>query len=212
MSAMRSQESTVPRFNLMISEQEVVRYLLSIFDMEVAKTGKRLQRTAALTNAIQAAAHWIVAPERVGLKIMGKPGTGKSTLVMSMKRLIEEYWVITNQRDVPGLLIKPALLIADSCLRGDTTMSITELVSRPALAIDDMGLEPTTIKYYGSELMPIRDIVHERINQNRITIVATNLNETEIRNKYGARLCDRLRDMTTIILDGESHRCNTTIK
>ena len=82
------------------------------------------------------------------------------------------------------------------------------MIKKTALAIDDLGLEPITVKYYGTELMPIHDIVHQRINDNAPTVIVTNLDESKILKMYGLRLHDRMKDMSTIILDGISNRNN----
>lgn len=207
MTELVSQPVTVRGFNLVLPESDVVRYLEISFARLVMETGKRVRSSQPLHDAFEKAAHWLVAPDRVGLKIMGGPGTGKSTLVKAMQEVINRY-NMSRSFGAFGLVIQPALLIADRCLRGDPEMSITTMIKKPALAIDDMGLEPVTVKYYGSELMPVRDIVHQRINDNAPTIIVTNLNESDILKKYGPRLHDRMKDMSTIILDGDSNRTN----
>lgn len=207
MTELTSQPATVKGFNLQLAEVDVVRYLRIAFKCRVKNTGKEVRNSQPLNEAFAKAAHWLVAPDRIGLKILGGPGTGKSTLVKAMQDVIIRYNLSQPLGGI-GLNIQPALLIADRCLRGDPEMSITAMIGKAALAIDDLGLEPVTVKYYGSELMPIRDIVHQRINNDAPTIIITNLNQDDIHRKYGERLRDRLKDMTTIILDGESNRSN----
>lgn len=207
MTELVSQPITVRGFNLKLPESDVARYLEIVFGRLVMETGKRVRNSQPLHDAFTKAAHWLVAPDRIGLKIMGGPGTGKSTLVKAMQEVINQY-NMSQPFGAIGLVIQPALLIADRCLRGDCEMSITAMIKKPALAIDDLGFEPVTVKYYGSELMPVRDIVHQRINDNAPTIIVTNLNEADILKKYGERLRDRMKDMTTIILDGISNRNN----
>lgn len=207
MTELVSQPTTVKGFNLKLAEADVVRYLKIAFKRRVMNTGKEVRNNQPLNEAVTKAAHWLVAPDRIGLKILGGPGTGKSTLVKAMQDVIIRYNLSQPFGGI-GLNIQPALLIVDRCLRGDPEMSITGLIGKAALAIDDLGLEPVSIKYYGSELMPIRDIVHQRINNDAPTIIITNLNEGDIYKKYGERLRDRLKDMSTIILDGESNRYN----
>ncbi len=207
MTALASQPVTVRGFNLKLSESDVARYLEIVFGHLVKETGKRIRNSQPLHVAFAKAAHWLVAPDRIGLKIIGRPGTGKSTLVRAMQVVINQY-NMSQPCGAIGLIIQPALLIADRCLRSDSEMSITAMIKKPALAIDDLGLEPVAVKYYGSELMPVRDIVHQRINDNAPTIIVTNLNEADILKKYGERLRDRMKDMSTIILDGDSNRSN----
>ena len=76
------------------------------------------------------------------------------------------------------------------------------------MAIDDLGVEPTTVKHYGNEIMPLADILHRRADERKVTIVVTNLDKELILDRYRERVYDRMRDMTTIILDGQSNRGN----
>lgn len=207
MNELVSRPITVRGFNMKLPESDVVRYLEIAFGRLVMETGKRIRKSQSLYDAFLKAAHWLVAPDRVGLKIMGGPGTGKSTLVKAMQEVINQY-NMSRSFGAFGLVIQPALLIVDRCLRGDPEMSITAMIKKPALAIDDLGLEPITVKYYGTELMPIHDIVHQRINDNAPTVIVTNLDESKILKTYGPRLHDRMKDMSTIILDGASNRNN----
>lgn len=207
MTELISRPAMVKGFNLNLPEDSVVKYLQMAFSIRVRETGKTIRNSPGLQDAFKKAAHWLVAPDRIGLKILGSPGTGKSTLVKAMQDVINQY-IMSQSGCRFGLIIQPALLIVDRCLRGDPEMSITKMIERPALAIDDLGLEPLAVKYYGSELMPIRDIIHQRINNDAPTIIVTNLNEDDIQKKYGERFRDRLKDMTTIILNGDSNRSN----
>ncbi len=207
MTELASQPITVRGFNLKLPESDVARYLEVAFGRLTLETGKPARYSQPLRDAFAKAAHWLVAPDRIGLKIMGGPGTGKSTLVKAMQSVINQY-NMSQPFGAIGLVIQPALLIADRCLRGDPEMSITAMIKKPALAIDDLGLEPVTVKYYGTELMPIHDIVHQRLNDNAPTVIVTNLDEAKILKMYGLRFHDRMKDMSTIILDGVSNRGN----
>ena len=87
--------------------------------------------------------------------------------------------------------------------------SITALGnSRGVIAIDDIGKEEPSVKYYGSTIMPIADIIQLRANKDLPTICITNLNEQELLKAYGSRVVDRLKDFTTIMFTGTSHRNN----
>ena len=66
-------------------------------------------------------------------------------------------------------------------------------------AIDDMGEEPTEVMSFGNVITPITDIIEERYAKRQITIITTNLDANGIKNKYGERVADRLRQMVRII-------------
>ncbi len=183
---------------------EAIRYL---FSLQCAQTGKVADISPMVIKAIEKAAHWLVNPERVSLKILGTPGTGKTTLLYAIREFIWRY----NQTQPfgrVGLPIHPALMIADSFLRGDTNFTLKNASSIPVLAIDDVGVEPTEVKYYGSEIRPLTDIILHRSNENKPTIIVSNFGEPDFLAKYGERVFDRLKDMTTILMTGESNRRN----
>lgn len=188
-------------------EAKVAEALAYLYMFKCAQTGKVADITPMVTKAIERAAHWLVNPERVSLKILGTPGTGKTTLLLAIREFIFRH----NQTQPfgrPGLYIQPALMIADSFLRNDANFDLRRASLIPILAIDDVGVEPTEVKYYGSELRPITDIILHRSNENKPTIIVSNFGESDFLNKYGERVFDRLKDMTTILMNGESNRSN----
>ena len=188
-------------------EPQVAEAITYLFSLQCAQTGKVADISPMVVKAIEKAAHWLVNPERVSLKILGTPGTGKTTLLYAIREFIWRY----NQTQPfgrVGLPIHPALMIADSFLRGDTNFTLKNASSIPVLAIDDVGVEPTEVKYYGSEIRPLTDIILHRSNENKPTIIVSNFGEPDFLAKYGERVLDRLKDMTTILMTGESNRRN----
>lgn len=202
-----SRASIARPFEIDMPEAKVTEALAYLYALKCAQTGKVADITPMVTKAIERAAHWLVNPERVSLKILGTPGTGKTTLLFAIREFIFRH----NQTQPfgrPGLCIQPALMIADSFLRNDANFDLRRATLIPILAIDDVGVEPTEVKYYGSELRPITDIILHRSNENKPTIIVSNFGESDFLNKYGERVFDRLKDMTTILMNGESNRSN----
>ena len=68
-------------------------------------------------------------------------------------------------------------MIVDAFQRKDANLDLNMAVSIPVLAIDDVGVEATEIKYYGSELRPVTDIILHRSNENKPTIIVSNFGE-----------------------------------
>lgn len=202
-----SRASIAKPFEIDMREPQVAEAITYLFSLQCAQTGKVADISPMVVKAIEKAAHWLVNPERVSLKILGTPGTGKTTLLYAIREFIWRY----NQTQPfgrVGLPIHPALMIADSFLRGDTNFTLKNASSIPVLAIDDVGVEPTEVKYYGSEIRPLTDIILHRSNENKPTIIVSNLGEPDFLAKYGERVFDRLKDMTTILMTGESNRRN----
>lgn len=202
-----SRASIARPFEIDMREPQVAEAITYLFSLQCAQTGKVADITPMVVKAIEKAAHWLVNPERVSLKILGTPGTGKTTLLYAIREFIWRY----NQTQPfgrVGLRIHPALMIVDAFQRKDANLDLNMAVSIPVLAIDDVGVEATEIKYYGSELRPVTDIILHRSNENKPTIIVSNFGEPDFLAKYGERVFDRLKDMTTILMTGESNRRN----
>ena len=75
------------------------------------------------------------------------------------------------------------------------------------LLIDDLGTEPERCLVYGEERHPMTDVILERYQDNLTTIIASNLTLDNIKDRYGARVHDRMKEMYAgIRYDGESYR------
>lgn len=191
-------------FRIGIPAHEVRDNLLSIYGRLIVESGKTVRFTPEHYRAVDLAAWWLTTGQTWGLKIMGGVGTGKSTLMEAIRLLVNDYMRQVPPQAQVFINIFDASAVAET-FRNDS--DVCQLFFRyRAVAIDDLGIEPTTVKYYGNEIMPLTDILHRRANDRKITFVVTNLDKVSIRAKYGERVYDRMRDMTTIILNGESNR------
>jgi DNA replication protein DnaC len=75
------------------------------------------------------------------------------------------------------------------------------------LAIDDLGLEPAEIMNYGNVITPAVELLSHRYNEQLMTIVTTNLDPSQIKQKYGVRIADRFREMfLKVIFKNGSYR------
>lgn len=207
MTALSSQAVTLTGFNLDLPVDTVAKYLQMAFSHNTLMTGKVFVPTDALQYAFTVASQWLVKPKRVGLKIIGGKGTGKTTLLQSIQDVVNVYRGAQSV-DTMGLRIVQTLAITEACSRGDENLTIKKMIAARALGINDLGVEPSVVKYYGLDIMPLVEIIHQRSDANIPTVITTNLNENELVRKYGDRVFDRLRDMTTILLDGTSNRNN----
>lgn len=63
------------------------------------------------------------------------------------------------------------------------------------LAVDDMGTEPVRVSDYGNDFLPLIELISRRYDSQLPTIITTNLGESQIREYYGPRIVDRLREM-----------------
>lgn len=63
------------------------------------------------------------------------------------------------------------------------------------LCIDDMGIEPITVKHYGSEISPFVEVIYHRYKKKLFTVVTSNLVDEDIKDVYGERVADRFKEM-----------------
>ena len=204
MTDSHSEQTTTATFNIALSVEVVSKAIYGNFIKLVSISGKELNMTEDHTTAIHQAAIWLTQGTTYGLKILGKPGTGKSTLLRSICMLINDY---SNGLPISrrcGLVEKNASEITEESIADAERYK--HYYNYRFLAIDDLGTEPLTVKHYGNDIMPIVDIIRRRCDNWKTTIIVSNLDGESIKNRYEGRIYDRLRDMTTILLDGQSNR------
>ena len=64
------------------------------------------------------------------------------------------------------------------------------------LIIDDLGTEPVEVNNYGTRVTPLLDLLYTRYDAMKPTIITTNFGKNQIVETYGARLFDRLCEMS----------------
>lgn len=139
-----------------------------------------------------------------GLILCGKPGTGKNHLASSIAHyVIERYQdqvLMTTAlriiRKVKSTWGKEAELTEDQVI--DT------YTSKDLLIIDEVGVQ------FGSEAEKIIlfEIINERYEQMKPTILISNLSEEELAGYVGERILDRMKEGqgTVVKFDWESYR------
>ena len=63
------------------------------------------------------------------------------------------------------------------------------------LFLDDVGVEPPTVKSWGNEYSPVVELLYYRYDLQKFTIITSNLTPDEFRQRYGDRVGDRLLEM-----------------
>lgn len=169
---------------------------------EVANRRNSLVLDDATRGHIEQAARWLIDPDgKSGLMLMGLCGNGKTTMMRSLARLIEyvtEATVGYSKRSVVTML--PAKEIARRCAAADKERKdFKELFTLEMLGIDDLGEEPKEVMSYGMVYTPLVDLIGERYDRQLATIITTNLKAEQIKDKYGVRIYDRLKEIFHII-------------
>ena len=151
---------------------------------------------------------------RTGLIMCGKNGTGKTMLcsiilqeVIRANPSIEEtYFGLKSPKRLFIEAIKMVRMIKSSWAKGSTysEQQAIEYFTKPTLlVIDELGVQ------YGSpvEAQFITEIINDRYNQNKPTILSGNLTIKEIQDLIGDRVIDRFREGgKVLVFDWESYR------
>ena len=144
--------------------------------------------------------------------LCGLYGNGKTTLAKAIARLIgfvTEHENGYSQRK--DMRLYTAKDVCRLCAAGEKFKGQYEayesLFSDPMIIIDDLGEEPKEVMVYGMIHTPIIDLLSERYANQLMTIVTTNLETNDLKEKYGPRIYDRLDEMlTSIIFENDTYR------
>ena len=137
-----------------------------------------------------------------GLILIGNPGTGKNHLVTA---LINEAIKNHNKTALFTETLKIIRAIKESWRKDGEAESqvIKSFVIPDILAIDEIGVQ------FGSETerMYLTEIINDRYNNKRPTILMGNVKVSDLGEIIGERPLDRFREGGKVIkLDGESYR------
>ncbi len=149
-----------------------------------------------------------------GILLRGQVGTGK-TLAM---RLFNNFLSEVNVRGFRILACRHAVREyrqeGDKALEryGRKCYSSDPDQRRPlVICFDDLGVEDTKAKSYGNEPSVMGDILMDRyeafIRDGMLTHVTTNLTNAQLKETYGLRIYDRMKEMFNVIkMEGKSFR------
>ncbi len=126
------------------------------------------------------------------LLLMGQSGLGKTYLMHAMAKVL-------LQRGYNVLLISAYRFLetARRAYFSNQTEAMEALIDADILMIDDMGSEPlmeniTIVQWF--------NLINERQQRGRGTVISTNLLEDELRRRYTERIASRLLDSTQCTL------------
>lgn len=140
--------------------------------------------------------------EASSLLIRGLPGTGKTYLLAALCR---EY--LRQGREVRFSLCRELLRKLWDTFRekAETTEDrlIAELTSIQVLAVDDLGKEG---KISDASLGALHEILSKRNDNQRTTIVTTNLTFAEIGQLYDPSIASRMSGWQSVVMTGKDRR------
>lgn len=138
-----------------------------------------------------------------GLMLMGQRGVGKSFNFKIYKSIQNRYggksMRIINAKEF------------ESYFKSMGDSYLLEVANEPELLIDELGAESLVLKDYGTDRNVIYDLLMIRYDKFQslgyVTHVTTNLNIDLIKQRYDARLIDRMKEMFIVQKClGESYR------
>lgn len=190
-----------------MSVDEAEQYIRGAFEAQVELRGGAVQYDEMTTKNLRKVAETLAGDShKFGLLLAGTCGNGKTTTMRAVQSVVmllnNTYYNRFGQRIGNRLL--EAKEIAQ--LSGKTEQ-LTAYQTIPLLFLDDLGREPTEVMRYGNVTSPITELLEYRYNQRLTTIVTTNLEPSEIREKYGDRIADRFNEMFVVVsYTGSSYR------
>ena len=186
---------------------EAEAYIRGAFEAQVELRGGVVEYDEMTTKNLRLVAETLAGDShKFGLLLAGTCGNGKTTTmraVQSVVMLLNNTYYNRRGEGIGNRLLEAKEITQLS----DKDGQLTAYKTVPVLFLDDLGREPTEVLKYGNVTSPITELLEYRYNQRLTTIVTTNLEPSEIREKYGDRIADRFNEMFALVsYTGASYR------
>lgn len=213
--ALQAERVSRGRFSIEVPEEAATNLIKGAMKAVVEYRGGSFILDPDTENHIRQIARWLIDPNGTpGLMLCGLYGNGKTTLAIALAWLIGyitkcEYGY-SKMANVKFYTAKDICrLCAASEKFKEQYDQYDDIFREPMIIIDELGEEPREVMVYGMIHTPLIDLIGERYAQQRMTIITTNLNVDELKEKYGERIYDRFTEMiTSVIFENESYRPN----
>lgn len=184
--------------------------LMAAYESEMRGMDKRLDKVTI--ERIGKVSRFLVSTEyKRSLMLCGGIGNGKTTMLNAIHKAVKQLKGVEQLGYLWNLMIFSAERINEAASMPVSTQ-YQGICTCPWLGIDDLGCESSIVKVYGTERMPVVDLIYERYKRNpknydNPMIITTNLTMGEISQRYGERVADRLKEMCEVIVyDNPSFR------
>lgn len=155
--------------------------------LEVVKDETQKAELSKLYSLMRAYAERYPNVKNNTIVFSGNVGTGKSCIASALIRSIVEKGYcakILSAYEFISLMLK-----VHTSPIAERNALLDDVLTADALVIDDLGTEPmlrnVTVEY-------LLLVIEERQNASKTTIITTNLNESDLLNRYGERVYSRL--------------------
>lgn len=191
-------KTTRPRFRLPLTYEQAYSVLLAAYKAEVEYRNREFVADKNCLKSIASFAKVLTMENpKFGVMLCGTYGNGKTTLLYAFQSALNYLNDLQAFDEDKGIMILGA---KDITAQSKDYKRFRTICDYPMLAIDDMGREPKEVLDYGNVLSPVIDLLEYRYNEQLFTIITTNLNSEEIRERYKARIADRFNEMLEVII------------
>ena len=195
------------RFMLPMSYYDAPIYLLVAYQAEVERRFRKFESNDEFIKQFNQISHYLTdGSNKYGMIFSGLCGNGKTSWAKAIQSLVAAM----NIKNPYGTSFygMPLLNAKDLVMRSKGEYSDwRNFIHTPLLIVDDLGVEPREIMDYGNVFTPIIDLITVRYDEQLYTIFTTNLTPTQIEEKYGKRVVDRLNEMVeNVIFENGTYR------
>lgn len=205
LSRLKAQKTMRVPFKLPFNETDVEKMLCAAVEQEVIARGKVFKHTESVQAQVGRLAKALTTDEKFGIMLCGTCGNGKSTMMRALQSLLNVLGLRNSYNNRIGLRILDSKQIAHICRSNHD--EFLRLCQTELLGIDDMGIESVEVQEFGNVYTPMIDLLTRRYESRLFTFITTNLIPSQIRERYGDRIADRLNEMMEkIIFDNPTFR------
>lgn len=188
--------------------------LKECYQINVRERGREL---VAYPHELENVAKWLhCSVLKPWVLICGSVGNGKTTTTNAISSLykalkanagemLKNRYLIPKQEQtqVDKLASLQVPTIYSSLIICECAVSSSEEYAKikniPVLVIDDLGIEPTRVVHFGTEISPIAELLYYRYEHSLMTIITTNKDFEELSEVYGDRLADRFKEVASTV-------------
>lgn len=155
------------------------------------------------------AAYRIVEDTKPWLCMCGYVGTGKTTMLRAISEMLTSIQTVDDGkfRSMAPFSFRYITATELAEVLAESKATYHGIRNIKLLLIDDVGREPKEILDYGNALYPFIDLMQYRYENGLGTIFTTNLTGAELRERYGERIADRMREKCFFVsFEGQSFR------